>query len=128
MLTKEAPYHRGAIGSDLIGCFVPQHDSEGGRDTSTSGRQMSMTFLRQKHDLFHQKLVVVMGLVGFAKEVYEGAHQVKTRPAYIEPVEPCRQWAAYEVMQNQVGAGAHEHPGKGDELKAVECRGAVKFG
>ena len=67
---------------------------------------------------------MVVRLIGLAKEVDERADEVKTCPAYVEPVEACWQ-VAHEEMQNQVRAGAHQQAREGDELEAVEGRGPV---
>src|SRR5687768_13303772 len=69
-------------------------------------------------------VMMLVGLVGLAEKVDEGADHVKARPAHIKPVEAGR-GMAHKKMQNQMRPGTHQQAREGDELEAVEGRGAV---
>ena len=61
----------------------------------------------------------MMRLIRLAEQINQRAHDVKSYPAHVEPVE-ARRRASHEKVQNQVRPDAHQEAREGDKLEAVE--------
>jgi hypothetical protein len=72
-------------------------------------------------------VVMVVRLIGLAKQVEERAKKVENRPAHVQPIKAIGH-ASDEEVQNQVGTSTHQQARKGNELEAVQGRRPVKFG
>jgi hypothetical protein len=73
-------------------------------------------------------VMVMMAFVRLAEQVHQRAHDVESRPAYVQPIKARRHLLGGKKVQNQVGANAHQDARDGDELVAIEGARTIEFG